>query len=133
MTRAPRVALFLLLALMQAIAPWVHAHTGLETGGFLHLPGLEFLAPGGQGPAATEAAPDAMDLIVGIQAGAWNGDGAVKACPGDFGPALPPAARPSPAQPAAALPPRPPAPPPGCLAAFRVGYPRAPPSIPSRN
>ena len=65
----PRSLLFCpLLILMQLFSPWVHAHTGCETGGLLHIPGLERL----RGP---EAAPTAQadlyatDTLVGVQSG----------------------------------------------------------------
>jgi len=64
--------LFGLLTLMQVIAPWVHAHTGGETGGFLHVPGLEFLAKGEKVLAQLDTSPIDQDVIVGVQAGFWG-------------------------------------------------------------
>ncbi|MGZ8248889.1 hypothetical protein [Methylomagnum sp.] len=72
MTRAPRLALCLLLVLMQLLAPWVHAHTGAETGGFMHLPGLEAFVDSEEGYATARLARDGLDVIVGVQAGTWN-------------------------------------------------------------
>ncbi|CAL1240083.1 hypothetical protein [Candidatus Methylocalor cossyra] len=73
MTRCPRFAVFLVLALMQMLAPWVHAHTGLERGGFLHLPGLENLARRSADDCAAAASQaDQRDLIVAMQAGRWD-------------------------------------------------------------
>jgi hypothetical protein len=74
MTRASRLALYALLVLMQILAPWVHAHTGRETGGFLHLPGLESLAGSGKGYAVADLQAGTADVIVGVQAGV-PGDG----------------------------------------------------------
>lgn len=72
MTLAPRLVLCCLLVLMQILAPWVHAHTGTETGGFLHLPGLESFVETGKGCAAADALAGDMDVIVGVQAGVWD-------------------------------------------------------------
>lgn len=72
MTRVPRLSLYALLVLMQLLAPWVHAHTGTETGGFLHLPGLESLAKSGEAHAAAGLQAGMADLIVGVQVGVPN-------------------------------------------------------------
>lgn len=113
MTRAPRLVLCCLLVLMQILAPWVHAHTGAETGGFLHLPGLESFAETGKGCAAADALPGDLDLIVGVQAGVWDQSKLIQSDPGQPDHALPPAepapasARPDHALPPAAAPPAP--------------------------
>lgn len=74
MTRLTQHALYLLLVLMQTIAPWVHAHTGTETGGILHLPGLEFFSgPHPQASAAEGRIAMQQDFIVFMQAGYQNG------------------------------------------------------------
>lgn len=56
-----------LLALIQLFAPWVHAHTGAETGAVLHVPGLEHL----QGrPSAFDAVysdGSALDRMVTLE------------------------------------------------------------------
>ncbi|CAI8888244.1 conserved protein of unknown function [Methylocaldum szegediense] len=57
---------------MQVIAPWVHAHTGTETGGFLHVPGLEFLSKATETSAQADAPPLDHDVIIGVQAGFWG-------------------------------------------------------------
>lgn len=105
MTRAPRLVLCCLLVLMQILAPWVHAHTGAETGGFLHLPGLESFAEAGTGCAAADALPGDMDLIVAVQAGVWDQSKLIQPDPGQPDHALPPS-EPAPAsvRPAHALP-----------------------------
>lgn len=91
MIRAPRLALSLLLVLMQCLAPWVHAHTGGETGASPHLPGLEFLAGVVKECAAADSRPDHPDLIVGVQAGKWDrSDKAQPAPDGRSSTALPP-------------------------------------------
>lgn len=77
----PRAALLVLLALMQVIAPWVHAHTGTETGGFLHVPGLEFLSKAGETSAQADAPPLDHDVIIGVQAGFWGETGKAKLSP----------------------------------------------------
>jgi hypothetical protein len=75
MIRVPRLALYILLVLTQILAPWVHAHTGEETGGFLHVPGLEALADSGRNCTAADMPSSGMDVIVGVQAGLWNRSG----------------------------------------------------------
>lgn len=81
MTRAPRLVLCTLLLMMQIIAPWVHAHTGAETGGFLHLPGLESLGKGGKDLAAAGLLPGGTDMIVSVQAGVWDSAEAAQSLP----------------------------------------------------
>lgn len=94
MTRAPRLALYALLVLMQILAPWVHAHTGRETGGFLHLPGLESLAKSGKAYGAVDLQAGLADVIVGVQAGFPDGGPGAQCSPDSHGlpPALPPPA-----------------------------------------
>jgi len=76
--------------LMQVIAPWVHAHTGGETGGFLHLPGLEFLSKSGETSARADAPPLDQDVIISVQAGFWGEAGKAKFSPiADDQPCLP--------------------------------------------
>lgn len=70
-----------MLVLTQMLMPWVHAHTGVEKGGFLHVPGLEFLAETGKGCAAADAQPGGAGLIVGVQVGHWNGSESVRFAP----------------------------------------------------
>jgi hypothetical protein len=60
--------IFGLLCLFQILSPWVHAHTGGETGLRLHVPGLENLVSHPQGYSARHWDSNA-DLIVGVQAG----------------------------------------------------------------
>ena len=68
MRRSRSTVINLALILMQVLTPWVHAHTGGETMGFLHVPGLERLAYGA--PAVTdEAVADPADIIVGVPVG----------------------------------------------------------------
>lgn len=127
MIRAPRLVLCILLVLTQVLAPWVHAHMGVETGGFLHLPGLEMAAKTAPGCAA-EASPGDRDVIVVMQAGVWDPS---KPIPPDRGQANPPALSPSqPAlacvQPAHALP-LATAPPMPYPVSFYRSHPRAPP------
>lgn len=88
MSRAPRLPLFLLLILLQALAPWVHAHAGAELGGGLHLPGLENLAR--QGGAASVGAEGA-DRIIVLEAGIRFVAEPDRSRPCDPGLALPPA------------------------------------------
>lgn len=88
MSRAPRLPLFLLLILLQALAPWVHAHAGAELGGGLHLPGLENLAR--QGGAASVGAEGA-DRIIVLEAGIRLVAEPDRPRPCDPGLALPPA------------------------------------------
>jgi hypothetical protein len=72
MFRPPKLTLYALLALMQIIAPWVHAHTGAETGSGWHIPGLEFLSKDGQSFSTAGESTYVMDRIVGIPAGVWS-------------------------------------------------------------
>lgn len=124
-----RFALCAVLALMQMLAPWVHAHTGVETGRFLHLPGLEFLAGTDKGCAAADAQPDGADLIVGLQAGPCKGSESIRPAPERLPQPYPPPA-------SSAVLPRLPAAdasvgeiPPPCLELLRHdARPRAPPS-----
>jgi hypothetical protein len=81
MTRTPRLVLCTLLLMMQVIAPWVHAHTGAETGGFLHLPGLEFLGKDGKDRVAVGSLPEGTDMIVSVQAGVWDSAEATQSLP----------------------------------------------------
>lgn len=60
--------IFSLLCLFQILSPWVHAHTGGETGVRLHIPGLENLVSHPEGYSARQWDSNA-DLIVGVQAG----------------------------------------------------------------
>lgn len=93
MTRAPRLAVYALLVLMQILAPWVHAHTaGRETGGFLHLPGLESLAKSGKAYATADLPAGLADVIVGVQAGVPDGAPSAQFSTDsrDHQPALPP-------------------------------------------
>lgn len=69
MTRALRLVLFFLLVSMQILAPWVHAHTGTETGGFLHWPGLESLAKIGKACEGADRPHGVADVIIGMQVG----------------------------------------------------------------
>lgn len=95
MIRAPRLVLCILLVLTQVLAPWVHAHLGVETGGFLHLPGLEMAAK--TDPGCADASPGDRDVIVGMQAGVWDQSKLVQSDRGQADqPALPPA-QPAPA------------------------------------
>jgi hypothetical protein len=131
MTRVPRLALYALLVLIQVLAPWVHAHTSRETGGFLHMPGLETLAHSGKAFAAEDFQAGGADVIVGMQAGVPHG-GSEAQCPSDsrgHSPALPASL--------IALLPAPQfergwtakeAPPPRCRHGYVVSAPRAPPS-----
>lgn len=130
MTRAPRLALTLLLVLMQCFAPWVHAHSGVERGGFLHLPGLEFLAGQSGGCALSDARHDGTDLIVGVQAGKWDrADGFREAPESRVSPALLPAVPlPSPPPRSGHLPGRETLPRPFAQCRYD-GCPRAPPSL----
>ena len=57
-----------LLCLFQILSPWVHAHTGEETGARLHVPGLERFFTDDQGISAQKW-DFASDLIVSVQAG----------------------------------------------------------------
>lgn len=132
MTHVPRTALFLLLALTQIIAPWVHAHAGEETGGFMHLPGLEFRARDDRAALTPAAARmgDA-DWIVGIQAGIRHGGEAAASWPHAPDPAPTPLGCVPSALAWVADPPYIQAPPP-LFHAFRgIVHPRAPPPIPA--
>lgn len=68
MSRPRSIFLCLLLILVQLLSPWVHAHTGGETGGQLHMPGLERLH-GPKSAFTDEADASVMDILVGVQAG----------------------------------------------------------------
>ena len=68
MSRHRSLFLCPLLILIQLLSPWVHAHTGCDTGEPLHIPGLERL----RGPEAISMPQtdlSAADTLVGIQAG----------------------------------------------------------------
>ena len=71
MDRYRSILLSLNLMLMQVISPWVHAHVGHETGGFLHLPGLERIkaVDTETETALPEVAAIDADVIVVMQAG----------------------------------------------------------------
>jgi hypothetical protein len=72
MRRSRSTVINLALILMQVLAPWVHAHTGGETMGFLHVPGLERLAYGAT--AVTDGAvAHPPDIILGVPAGVQTG------------------------------------------------------------
>jgi len=125
----PRAILLTLLTLTQVIAPWVHAHTGGETGGFLHVPGLEFLSKSGETAAQADAPPLDRDVIVGVQAGFWGKADKARIPPGaDDQPGPPSAAasirRPQPAASLSFVEESPA--PPSCF--YRNTAPRAPPS-----
>lgn len=125
MIRAPRLAALLLLVLMQILAPWVHAHTGMERGGFGHLPGLEFLHETSDGytPADT-----GHDWIVGVQAGKWDrADASTRVSPAPEFPALPPKAFSIPAEPPMSRARAMEVPPPSAPPRRHSGGPRAPP------
>lgn len=64
MSHPRSILVYPLLILIQLFSPWVHAHTGCETGGVLHIPGLERM----QGQADTTSA-QAADMLVGVQSG----------------------------------------------------------------
>jgi len=68
MSRRRSIFLCLLLILVQLLSPWVHAHTGGETGGQLHIPGLERLHVQ-KSALSVEADASATDILVGVQAG----------------------------------------------------------------
>lgn len=69
MDRYRSILLSLNLMLMQVISPWVHAHVGQETGGFLHLPGLERIKAVDTETALPELAAIDADVIVVMQTG----------------------------------------------------------------
>ena len=64
MSQPRSILVYPLLILIQLFSPWVHAHTGCETGGVLHIPGLERM----QGPADVTTA-QAADMLIGVQSG----------------------------------------------------------------
>ena len=68
MSRPRSIFPCLLLIIIQLLLPWVHAHTGGETGGQLHIPGLERLH-GQKSALSDEADASARDILVGVQAG----------------------------------------------------------------
>jgi hypothetical protein len=114
---------------MQVIAPWVHAHTGNETGGFLHVPGLEFFSKTGKAAIQAYVPPLDRDIIIGVQAGFWGEADKAKLSPtADDQPCLLSAAlsvrRPQFAARFASI--ETPSLPPSC--AYRNAVPRAPPS-----
>ena len=66
--RLRNLLLTIILVLIQVLVPWVHAHTGTETGGGLHMPGLESM--GSSDPAYTsDASAYQTDVIVAVQFG----------------------------------------------------------------
>ena len=70
MQQASRIATIILYALMQFIAPLVHAHAGGgQLSGAIHVPGLEFLgkADGKSAQAFTHQA--SQGVIVGVATG----------------------------------------------------------------
>jgi len=69
MDRYRSILLSLSLMLMQVFSPWVHAHVGQETGGFLHLPGLERIKAVDTETMLPELAAIDADLIVVMQIG----------------------------------------------------------------
>jgi hypothetical protein len=71
MSRPRSILVCLPLILIQLLSPWVHAHTGCETGGLLHIPGLERLRASEAGPTA-QADLYAADTLVGVQSGIEN-------------------------------------------------------------
>ncbi len=68
MSRPRSILVCMLLILIQLLSPWVHAHTGYETGGVLHIPGLERLRAPEAGPTA-QADLYAADTLLGVQSG----------------------------------------------------------------
>jgi hypothetical protein len=134
MALVSRNVFFILLVLMQVIAPWVHAHTGRETGGFWHVPGLEFLTGPGKGYAHFTGRPDGEGVLVGVQSGLrdWAGETGFSPDSGDqpgLAAASGPPARVSADRAAVtAIVSPPPIRPP-----FRKASPRAPPSTAARN
>jgi hypothetical protein len=93
MTPAPRILLCLLLVWLQVLSPWVHAHTGAETGGGLHMPGLERLGLPAPGCAAGAARPDASGLLVAVPSGALTALGSLRPATGLVVAPPPPAPR----------------------------------------
>lgn len=72
MIRALRILAALLLAILQLCSPWVHAHSGQETGAAWHMPGMEALGLGQRACPAAIAGSDGLamaDMIVTIGAG----------------------------------------------------------------
>ena len=95
MTSAPRYFLCLLLMWLQVLSPWVHAHTGEETGGFLHVPGLEKLAQPAGGCTLEEGRRDPSGVLVAMQSGARASASPLRPGPGPV--ILPPPPAPAPA------------------------------------
>lgn len=89
MPRPLRLVLLVLFVLMQSIAPWVHAHTGTETGGLLHLPGLESLERHDSDITLNDGLAD-LDLIVSVPAGVSETKALVKSATAHIDRVLPP-------------------------------------------
>lgn len=83
MIKTSRFILVGLLALIQMIAPLVHAHAGRGgTSGFLHLPGLEQLTrPPGTGSQALGSQAAQQELIVCLAPALKDRDGPISPSP----------------------------------------------------
>lgn len=98
MSRPRSLFLCLLLILVQLLSPWGHAHTAGETGGQLHIPGLERLH-GQKSALSDEAAASATDILVGVQAGIEHSGqslGELLECGGVVLPGFPASSEPAP-------------------------------------
>lgn len=82
MTRLLASSLRLALILIQFLAPWVHAHVERETGGLLHIPGLERWGDKDGFTAAESDHAAAADRILGMQTGLSQEESSLLA-PGD--------------------------------------------------
>lgn len=70
MIQASRIVIIGLLALMQMIAPLVHAHAGGgQSPGIMHVPGLEFLAKSSGTSAQSSLDKASLDIIVSLAPG----------------------------------------------------------------
>lgn len=70
MIRTSRLFIIGLLALMQMIAPLVHAHAGGgQSLGFVHVPGLEFLAEQSRDSVQCASQEAVQDVIVDLAQG----------------------------------------------------------------
>lgn len=69
MLQAHRIAIIILLTMMQSFSPLVHAHLGgLQSAGAIHLPGLEFLSGAQENQAQSSDGQGHMEEVIVVPA-----------------------------------------------------------------